>query len=409
MHTRPIYAEISRSRLIENFAGLQAAAAPYGNLLAVVKADAYGHGVTLCAPWLVAAGANWLGVTSVEEGVAVRRVCPAARILVMCGIWPGEEDALLDHALVPTVWTAQHVELLATAAARRRLPAHSVPLHLEIDTGMSRQGVSAVPEELASFLDSLRERIRQTPALNLDGVFTHFASPELLGGEQTAQQSTRFAAALQAVAAAGFHPAWIHAGNSSTLLGQDQMAGLAALAQPFGAKFLVRPGLALYGYALPLVAGSSVSVTPRPVTPHPLTLQPVLSWKTRIAALRTVDAGTAVGYGATFISTQKMCLALLPVGYADGLNRRLSNCGNVLVRGQRAAMVGRISMDLTVVDVSQISDVAVGDEVALIGEQHSPTGALMCVTAEDQARWADTIPYEILCAISVRVARVAVE
>lgn len=402
MHTRPIWAEISRSRLTANYHQLETLAHSAGaGLLAVIKADAYGHGATLCAPWLVAAGARWLGVTSVEEGVAVRQVSPQARILIMCGISPGEEDALLDHALVPTVWTSQHVHQIARAAARRNLPPRSVPVHLEVDTGMSRQGVG-----LAELLAILAD-IGATPALQLEGVFTHFASPEVLESPQNDAQQDRFAAALKIVAAAGFHPAWVHAGNSSTLLARDRVALLAALARQYGAKYLVRPGLALYGYALPFVSQKGT-----PVRELPMVLEPVLCWKTRIAALRSVEAGTAVGYGATFTAAQTMQLALLPVGYADGFNRRLSNCGSVLIRGQHAAIVGRVSMDLTVVDVSDIPDAAVGDEVALLGEQGAvPAGAkgnMLRATAEDHARWADTIPYEILCAISARVARVAV-
>ena len=402
MHTRPIWAEISRSRLTANFKKLQIVAGAQAELLAVVKADAYGHGVTLCAPWLAEAGAGWLGVTSVEEGVAVREVCSAstskARILVMCGIWPGEEDALLDNALVPTVWEAQHIELLARAAERRKLPANSLPIHLEIDTGMSRQGVAATQEALLSIL----QQIRATPALHLDGVFTHFASPEVLGAAQNHRQEAQFASALQIIAAAGFHPAWIHAGNTSTLLGRQMLAPLATLASTHRAQLLVRPGLALYGYALPFVHASSTSQAATD-------LEPVLCWKTRIAALRSVEAGTAVGYNATFIAPHAMHLALLPVGYADGLNRKLSNRGVVLVRGRHAPIVGRISMDLTVVNVSEIADAAVGDEAALIGEQASPDGSVARVTAMDHAIWAETIPYEILCAISARVLRVAVE
>ena len=299
---------------------------------------------------------------------------------------------------MPTVWTAQHIELLAQAAERRNAANCSIPVHLEIDTGMSRQGVGL--DELLAILD----RIRATPALCLDGVFTHFSSTEMLDSPQNDAQQQRFAEALQSIAAAGLHPTWIHAGNSSTLLAQDRLAPLSKLARQYGGKFLVRPGLALYGYALPFVQAAGAQTRKMPVA-----LEPVLRWKTRIAALRTIEAGMAVGYGATYVAAQTMQLALLPVGYADGLNRRLSNCGSVLVRGHRAAIVGRVSMDLTVVDVSQIPDVAVGDEVALIGEQSEASGNALRVTAEDQARWAGTISYEILCAISVRVARVGVE
>lgn len=397
------WAEISRSRLLANFKYLQAFASTRADLLAVLKADAYGHGATLCAPWL-ADGAEWLGVTSVEEGVAVRKACPLdtkkTRILIMCGLLPGEEDALLDHALVPTVWELEHIELLAQAAERREQPAGSVPVHLEVDTGMSRQGVAATAEALTPILT----KIRATPALHLEGIYTHFASPEVLDAAQNYEQEARFARALQFVAAADFHPTWVHAGNSSTLLGQQMLTPLEVLAYTHHARLLIRPGIALYGYALPFM---HVSGSPQPEMQMKLT--PVLRWKTRIAALRRVEVGATVGYTATFTAPRAMQLALLSVGYADGLNRKLSNRGHVLVRGRRAAIVGRISMDLTVVDVSEIPDAIVGDEAVLIGEQADSVGNTARITADDHARWAETIPYEVLCAISARVARVAVE
>lgn len=384
-----IRAEISRSRLAGNFSRLRALAQRSScDLLLVVKADAYGHGVSLCAPWLVEAGAQWLGVTCVEEGVTVRRLCPQARILVMSGLQRGEAAALLDAQLVPTLWTLDHLETLARIAKQRSLPPGGIPVHLEIDTGMSRQGANFAAEELAPILD----RLRTVPALQLEGVFTHFASPEVLDAEQNSQQMARFQQAAEQIAAAGFRPRWMHAGNSSTLLGQRQVKPLAALARNLGANLLLRPGLALYGYAL-LFTGGAVA---------PIKLEPVLAWKTAITSMRTVEAGTKIGYNGTFIAPAKMRLALLPVGYADGLNRKLSNRGHVLVGGVAAPIVGRISMDLTIVDISNVPEAAVGDEVAILGEQNNQR-----ITADDHARWAETIPYEILCAIGARVPRVA--
>ncbi|HEX4021782.1 MAG TPA: alanine racemase [Acidobacteriaceae bacterium] len=404
MHTRPIWAGISRSHLIANFKNLQAVAGVETDLLAMVKGNAYGHGATLCASWLAAAGAEWLGVTSVEEGVAVRQVCPTTagkpRILVMCGLWTGEEEAVLDDALTPAVWDMQHIELLATAAERRKLPPASVPVHLEIDTGMSRQGVAATPEALMPVLD----RIRAASALHLEGVFTHFASAEVFDATQNLDQIENFARALEKIIGAGFRPAWVHGGNTATLLGPQMLSPLAALARLHHARLMMRPGIALYGYALPIVdvEGSSRQALP-------VALEPILHWKTRVVSLREVEAGALVGYNATFTAKRPMRLALLPVGYADGLNRKLSNRGHVLVRGRQAAILGRISMDLTLVDVSAITDVAVGDEVVLIGEQTAPDGSVMRITAADHAAWAETIPYEILCAISARVPRIAAE
>ena len=395
-----IRAEISRSRLTGNFQRLRSLARSTSNdeccdLLAVVKADAYGHGIAHCVPWLAEAGADWLGVTSAEEGVAVRRLCPQARILVMRGLLPGEADALLDADLVPTIWDHEHLYLLGEAATGRQLTDSSIPVHLEIDTGMSRQGLPCTASDVEKFLDHLRE----IPALHLDGVYTHFASPEMLDAEQNSQQMWRFERVVEQIATAGFCPQWLHAGNSSSVLGQQLAAPLAALAAKIGARCMVRPGIALYGYASRFVGEQAATAEAARDA-----LQPVLTWKTAIASQRTVEAGASVGYDATFVAPNKMRLALLPVGYADGLNRKLSNCGHVLVRGAAAPIVGRISMDLTVVDISHLPDAIIGDEVVLLGEQNGQR-----VSADDHARWAETIPYEILCAISARVPRVACE
>ena len=400
MHTRPIWAEISRTHLLANWQSLRTLAIPHAEILAVVKADAYGHSVALCAPWLVQAGAQWLGVTSVEEGMAVRARCPQAEILVLCCPWPGEEASIVQNRLTPTVWTPAHIDLLAHAAAAQQLPPRSIPVHVELDTGMSRQGV--LPQDLPTLL----ERLHNAPALSFQGVFTHFASPEILDSTQNDEQQAIFAQCLTLIRAAGLTPQWVHAGNSSTVLAGDRLAAFAALAQSVGARLLVRPGLALYGYALPF--------TPAHATPNSVqqrlsqaSLRPVLCWKTRVAGLRTIQPGTAIGYGASYRASRTLHLALLPVGYADGLSRRLSNQGTVVLHGQHAPILGRVSMDLTLIDVSHIPKVAINDEVVLIGEQPTETGATASVTAADHARWAQTIPYEILCSINVRVPRVA--
>ncbi len=386
-------AEISRSRLVGNFTRLRSLAqqTPNCDLLAVVKADAYGHGVLLCASWLAEAGAQWLGVTSVEEGAVVRRLCPDTRILVMSGLLAEDAATLVDAQLVPTVWDSQHLRALAEIAVERSLAPASLPVHMEIDTGMSRQGVGFAAAELAPILRELRT----LPALRLDGVFTHFASPEILDTEQTSHQMVRFRQAVEQVAAAGLRPRWIHGGNSSTLLGQRYVEPLASLAKQVGAALLLRPGLALYGYALPFIGNTGS---------QPVELQPVLAWKTAIVSMRAIEAGTRVGYNGTFTAPGRMRLALLPVGYADGLNRKLSNRGHVLVRGAKAPIVGRISMDLTTIDVSNVPGAADGDEVVILGQQNGER-----ITADDHARWAETIPYEILCAIGARVARVPCE
>lgn len=380
-HTRPIWADIARSRLLHNYRHLQQLAGSTADLLTVVKADAYGHALSLCAPALAAAGAGWFGVTSVEEAVKLRALCPAAHILAMSGPMPGEADGIFDHGLTPVVWDPGHLDLVVEAGRRRGVAAGTVPVHLEIDTGMSRQGVQ--PEQLG---DLLRFFGPGSP-LRLEAVMTHFHSPE--DPQATQQQIHQLSAAIETLANNGLHPQFISAGSSADLLEQST-AAVTNLATQAGARRMVRAGLALYGYSPAGAAGNS--------------LQPVLAWKARIVSLRDIPAGATAGYGATFHAQRPTRLALLPVGYADGLSRALSNRGEVLIRGQRAPIAGRISMDQTMIDVTDIPGVAAGDEVAIIGEQGSQR-----ITAADLAQLTGTIPYEVLCGITARVPRVMVD
>lgn len=435
-HTRPIWAEISAARLRDNFHALQAAAGPEVEVLAVIKADAYGHGATECAPVLAGAGAQWLGVTSAEEGLAVRAslaILPqgmSPRVLVMCGLWPGEEAGILDRGLTPVVWEPYHLDLLEAEARRRNLPARSVAVHAEIDTGMARQGVIPGP-----LLERLLARFTPYSPLKLEGVMTHLASTEVGDDPQNQVQMISFAAALQQVAAAGLKPAYVHAGNTSSTDSGYIPQDLPALAASLGAQAMTRAGLALYGYALPLEAAQNrvphqpalslskgeakvdaMSVEPQPqaptedfLKPHLApNLKPVMSWKTRIVSLREVLCGDTVGYNGTFIAPTTMRLALLPVGYADGFRRALSASntqagGAVLLHGRRAPIVGRVSMDLTIIDVTAIAEANIGDEVMLLGEADGER-----IGADEHARIAGTSAYEILCGISDRVPRVVV-
>jgi alanine racemase len=392
MQTRPVWAEISIERLIHNYRLLRDAAGDAG-LIAIVKANAYGHGALTCAGALVRAGAQWLGVTSIEEGVAVRSVCAArgleTHILVMGGVWGEQEaEAAITHGLTPVVWEPVHLEWLEAAAAR--LGAGPVRVHLEIDTGMSRQGVGV------NGVSAILDRLAAAKALLLDGVMTHFHSPEVLDSSSTEAQLERFDSALGMIASRGFHPAMLHAGNSATVLAHESSQGVGALAAKYGASAMLRPGLALYGYAPRFEGAVSESGANA--------LQPVLAWKTRVVSLRTIEPGESAGYCATFHAQRTTRLALLPVGYADGFNRLLSNRGEVLVRGQRAPMVGRVSMDLTIIDVTDVDGVEIGDEVILIGDQRGER-----ITAYELADLEGTIPYEVLCAISARVPRMTVD
>jgi alanine racemase len=394
------WVEISERRLLANYRLLVQAAGSDTTVLAVVKANAYGHGAAVCAPVLAQAGAEWLGVADGAEGASLREALRTAgieretqpQILSMCGLLGDDSELVVRNELTPVVWEQQQMESLAAAVRQRGGDTARLRIHLEIDTGMARQGV-APGEQLHSLLHWLKRQ----PHLRLDGVMTHFASSEVAGSAQTVNQMRRFQEAIGAVAAAGLRPSWVHVGSSSSLDNQGpehHSVWLRSLASTVGARSMVRPGIALYGYCLPIEQspgsdGNHVSSTVRSE------LGPIMSWKTRVISLREVQPGDAVGYNATYIAEKPMRVALLPVGYADGLRRELSSSnaqpgGWTIIRGRCAAIVGRISMNLTVVDVTDIVGVAVGDEVVVLGDG---------ITADDHARLAHTISYEIVCGV----------
>jgi alanine racemase len=400
------WVEISERRLKSNYKLLADAAGHDTAVLAVIKANAYGHGAALCAPILARSGAEWLGVTDATEGATVRESLKAAgipfehqpQIMVMSGSLPQEAAAIIHHNLVPIVWEQHQLESIAAAVHQHDGRTTPYPVHLEIDTGMTRQGI-APSEQLHTLLHWL---VRQ-PALRLEGILTHFSSSEAANSPQTAAQRKRFEEAIAAVASAGLEPNWIHVGNSSTLDNQstgedDNLAWLRALAATIGARPMVRPGIALYGYCLPIETDNGAeTANPRIQPKVQPKLQPVMTWKTRVLAIRDVQPGDTIGYNATFIAEHPMRLALLPIGYADGLRRELSSTnskpgGWVMIHNHRAPIVGRISMNLTVVDVTQIPVVTSGDEVTVLGDG---------ITADDHARLAHTISYEIVCGVRV--------
>jgi len=406
MKRRPCWVEISTPFLEENFRVLVASSAaelPPGSLrdavelLAIVKADAYGHGLALCAPAVVRAGARWLGVTSVEEGVAARALCseagfPETEILVIGGVFPGQGGDVVRSKLTAVVWDPGQLDELAAAARKASCAAGTIPVHLELDTGMSRQGVQS--EDLASFL----HRFRDDSPLRLSGVMTHLYAADESDGLVTREQFARLDQMVAQIRGCAVQPEWLHMGNSAAVLGGEPLRQLLELCRRFGLKAMARPGLALYGLAPEFTPEEPQSVAgARPK------LRRVLEWKTRVVSVRCIAAGTAVGYNGTFVATEPMRLALLAVGYADGLNRALSNRGCVLIGGQRAPIVGRISMDQTVVDVTDIPGVAAGEEVVLLGYQGSES-----ISAEEHAAWAGTIAWEIFTSITARVERIKV-
>jgi alanine racemase len=379
--TRPTWAEISRSALRSNYRILREQAARVdADAVAVIKANAYGHSAAEALATLAADGCGWFAVTCLDEARILQPQLKGHRTLILSGLFEGEASEVVRHGLTPVLGSVQQLSWMAEAVPQSAEPPF--PLHLEIDTGMARQGIQW---DDAAGLAAFAAQLRQHPQLLLEAAMTHFASPEDPGSTQTSEQLDRLCAALSTLRTHGIASPLIHAGNSASLFEAAQMAALRDIAQQSGSRLLLRPGIALYGYG-----------------PHAAAhgLQPVLTWKTRIAALRTIAPGEGVSYNATFRAARTTRIALLPVGYADGYNRLLSNRGEVLVRGQRVPIAGRVTMDQTMIDVTDVADAAIGDEVTLLGRQGREI-----ITADDLAVHTGTIAYEVLCAVGARVPR----
>jgi len=374
--TRPTWAQVSLENLRYNFGVVQRHIGAGITVCAVVKADAYGHGATECARALEEEGARWLGVTSLDEAIPLRDAGIHTRILLMTGFWRGEEEEIIRLQLTPTVWEPGQVELLEKAAASLDAKLH---VHLKVDTGMGRLGVD--PEDLYQVCSALKA----SPHLLLEGLSTHLASSEVLDAPSVNEQLQKFEQVRTLLRNEGFDPPLVHVANTGAVISRRESWNT-----------MVRPGIALYGYHLPFErAGREVSGSKLR-----LGVKPVLTWKTRILSLRDERANQALGYGGTYVTKAPARIAVLPVGYADGLNRALSSRGRVLVREHYAPIVGRISMDLTLADVTGLPGVSVGDEVVLLGALDG-----LNVDARQHAELANTNVYEILCAISKRVPR----
>jgi alanine racemase len=394
--TRPTWADVSLTALRQNFRTVQKHVGANVTVCAVVKADAYGHGAVECSRALEAEGARWLGVTSLDEAIPLREAGIRSRILLMTGFWRGEEIEIVRLGLTPTVWEPWHIESLEAAAAALGVARH--PVHLKVDSGMGRLGVAV--EGLPAVLAALKA----AQHLALEGISTHLAASEIMDAPSVGEQERSFDNACRMVREAGLEPALVHLANTNAVISRREtwanvnwanvnksnMKGSAPVSA------MVRPGVALYGYYLPFQrAGREVSGgTLR------LPVKPILTWKTRILSLRDFGANQALGYGGTYVTRAPAHVAVLPVGYADGYNRQLSNRGRVIVREHYAPILGSISMDLTLVDVTGIPGVSVGDEVILLGTLEG-----LSVDALDHARLANSSPYEILCNISKRVPR----
>ncbi len=365
---RPTWVEVDLAAVRANLRALSSLLGEGVGVIAVVKADAYGHGAVPVARCLEEAGADALAVAILEEALELRRAGIGLPILILNGFWPGEETEIIRRDLTPAVYAEDMLLRLAREAGRLKTAARYA---VKIDTGMTRLGI---PFEQAG------EVVRRCLAMEwvrCQGLYTHFSSADDPGHPATRRQIGRFRqvlADLPSRKAAGFRN---HMANSAGILGFREAWCDA-----------VRPGLMLYG----------VNPLSRPA---PLALSPALSFKTSIVQVKTVKAGTEVGYGGDYVASRGTRIAILPVGYADGVNRLLASGGNVLLRGRRIPFAGRISMDLTAVDIGSAPEAGAGDEVCLIGRQGSEE-----ITVGEFAAACSTIPYEALCRIGPRVPRI---
>ena len=344
--------------------------APGTKFLAVVKADAYGHGAVPVAKAALGAGADMLAVAIVDEGVELRRAGITCPILVLGGIEPAAADMVVKADLTQVVFSEESIRALRTSGLKF---GRTAKVHLKLETGMNRIGVRTKErvQELVSLIDSM-------PWIELTGCFTHMATADSEDdGGATLEQIKRFEQLCEAIREV--HPAPItrHAANTACIFRYPQ------------AHFdMVRGGIALYGY---------------PPVPEATGLRPAMRWVTRAVMVKELRAGDRVGYGGTFTADKPTRVMTLPVGYADGYRRAISGKGCVLVRGQRARVLGRVCMDQIMVDVTDIEGAQAGDEAVLLGRQGED-----CIDANEMAAWLDTISYEVLCSPSRRVPRVCI-
>ncbi|HME12750.1 MAG TPA: alanine racemase, partial [Candidatus Acidoferrum sp.] len=351
-------------------------------VLSIVKGNGYGHGGPQAAKALEKAGSDWFGVTCTEEGIAVRKAGVRKPVLILTSFVPGEESRLVKHNLTPVIHRCEQLQPLDKAAARvsGRKP---VSFHLKIDTGMNRLGIA--PGDVECFA----RQLAKCKHLRLGGVMTHFASSEVfndsVAGRQTREQEERFYAALDRLRALGIDPGIVHLANSA-----------AIASRPETWADMVRPGAILYGYH-----PGYDPMERRAVMEKRMPLRPVMSLRSRIVSLRDVPAGAGVGYDAAFVTKRASRIAVLAAGYGDGIHRSLGNHGNVLVRGVLAPIVGIVSMDVTMIDVTDVPDAAIGDTATIYG-----VAGEQVLPASQVARSIGTVTSDLLCAVTQRVPRI---
>ncbi len=364
----PTYATVNLSALAHNLSCIKRYLSAGCEVMAVVKANAYGHGAVETAQALARQGIKRFAVASLDEGIALRQSLPSASIVVLGALFEEQVSDLVAHQLTPVVSDGRILPVLAKAVCSHPVP---YPIHLKVETGMGRLGFSS--EELFTLLDS---PLLRSP-LQVEGLMTHLADADGKDSAFTERQLGAFRAVVEQIRQRGVTLPLVHTANSA-----------AIIRFPDAHFSLVRPGIMLYGYhTLP-------ATVPAP------DLKPVLSLHTTIVQLRTIPQGGTVSYNGTFVATRPTRIAVLPIGYADGYSRQLSHRGSVLIRGRRASIVGLVCMDMIMVDVTDIAQVQVGETVTLIGQQEGQS-----IWADEVAGWIDTIAYEVLCGIGSRVPR----
>jgi alanine racemase len=388
---RPVWAEVSTSALADNLRAIRDYVNPATEqrktprlVLSIVKGNGYGHGGPQVAKILEKAGSDWFGVTSTSEGIEVRKAGVRKPILVLTGFWPGEEENLLKHNLTPVVHRCEQLAALNRAASKKG-SRHPFSFHLKMDTGMNRLGIAP------SDVDCFARQLAKCRHVQLGGVLTHFASSEAFTpsaqGEQTREQEEHFFVALERLRALGVDPGIVHLANSA-----------AIAVRPETWADMVRPGVILYGYHPGFDPPEQ-----RQEAEQRLPLKPVMSLRTRVISLRRVPAGTSVGYGAKFVTERPSVIGVLAAGYGDGVHRSLGNRGCVLVRGKLAPIVGIVSMDVTMIDVTDAPGVEVGEIVTIYGVDGETVHP-----ASQVARSIGTVTSDLLCAVSARVPRLYV-
>lgn len=368
---RPVEVEVDVSAVTENVRAIKHWIGPDCNIMAVVKANGYGLGAVEIAQAALVGGAAWLAVACVDEGVQLRQAGFTCPVLLLGYVQPGEARRVVEHGLTAIVHRIETAMALDEAARARGMGEKSVPVHIKVDTGLGRFG--CLPEELLP----LAQGVDRLAHVRLQGLMTHFADADNPDLSFTREQLSRFNRIREQAEANGLQFELLHAANSAAMLGLPE------------ARFdLVRTGILLSGHL------------PAPHLAGKIELRPAVTFRARLARVFEACVGDSVGYGRTWVAARPSVMGLVPVGYADGFRRVLSNRGEVLVQGVRCPVVGRVSMDQFAIDLTEIEGVGEGDEVVLIGEQGREN-----IGADELARWADTISYEILTGLAPRVPR----